>query len=161
MHQTKLPCKCITAESLSHDFFLLPFGVLRRKSNISWCLKTSKYMSQTLLYVFQPLKTSRAPGMLHFNLEKHQWSFDSWFLISQYLIHGSLLVSKTLNTCGIPIVFIYSVRKRWWHLSCSSLASKNNSDTLFDDCLILNTVFYRFLAVLTSKYINQIYVDAI
>ena len=142
-------------------FFLLPFSVFRGKWNISLSWKASKYTSQTILYAFTPLKTLRVHGLLHFNLQKHQSTFDSWFLTSQYLIHSSFSVFKALNTCAVPIVFLYSIWKRWSHLSWSSLASQNNSDTTFDDCFTLNTLFYRFWGLLTSKYIHRIYVDAI
>ena len=139
---------------------LLLFSVFKRKWNISWCLKTSKYTSQTLLYAFQPQKTSHVHGLVHFNVKKHQSSFDSWFLTSQYLIHCWFWVFEALNTCAVPFVLLYSVYKRSSYFSWSSLASKNNSDTLFDDCLTLNTLFYCFWGLLRSQYINRIYVDA-
>ena len=141
--------------------FLLTFRILKHKSNISSCRKISKYTSQTLVYPFQPLKTSRLYGLLHFNLEKHQSLFDSWFSTIQYLIHGLFWVFMDLNTCLVPFVLLYSVHKRWSHLSWSGLASKNNSDTLFHKCLTVNTLFYRFWGLSTSKYINQMSVDAL
>ena len=58
-------------------------------------------------------------------------------------------------------LLLYNVEKRWSHPSWSGLASKNNSDALFDDCLTLNTLFYCFWGLLTSKSNNRIYVDAI
>ena len=141
--------------------FLLSFRVWKGKSNIFFCLKTSKYTSQTLPYAFQPPKILHLHGFLHFNLEKYQSSSHSWFLTSDYLIHGSFWVFKALNRRAVPTVFLYSIRKRWSHLSWSSLASKSNSDSLFNDCFTLNILFYSLWGLLTSKYINKIYIDAI
>ena len=129
---------CLQPESC---FFLLPFRVLKRKSNIFSCLKTSKYTSQTSVYAFQPLRTSRVYGLLHFNLEKHQSFFDSWFLTIEYLIHGSFWVLKALSTSGLPFVFLYTMYKPWADLPWSGLASENN---------LRHTSIYAFLPLKTS-----------
>ena len=124
---------CLQPESC---FFLLPFRVLKRKSNIFSCLKTSKYTSQTSVYAFQPLRISRVYGLLHFNLEKHQSLFDSWFLTIEYLIHGSFWVFKALSTSAVPFVSLCTVHKRWSDLSWSGFASENN---------LRHTLIYVFL----------------
>ena len=136
--------------------FFLPLSISKRKSNISWCLKTSRYTSQNLIYPFQPAKTSHVNGLMHSNVEKHQSSFDSRFLTSQFLIHGWFWVFKPLNKCTVPFLLLWTMYKLWSHISWSGSASKNNSDALFNACFTLNTLFYCFWDLLTSKYINRI-----
>ena len=68
--------------------FSLSFSLQKRKPNLSSCLNTSKYINRTLLYAFQPLKTSRIHGLLHFNLERYHMQCAFWFLTTQYLIYG-------------------------------------------------------------------------
>ena len=65
-------CMFVYNHSQPESCFFLPFSLLKCKSNISSCLKISEYMSQTLLYALQPLKTSPVHSFLNFNLKKHQ-----------------------------------------------------------------------------------------
>ena len=83
------------------------FNLKKRKPNLISCFKTSKYISRTLLYAFQPLKTLRVYSLLPFNWEKHQSYFASWFLTTKYLIYWLFWVFKALKTCAVLFFVVF------------------------------------------------------
>ena len=162
LHQRHLSCCSLTFKDIGQGLpaslqlpttrlmlFFLPFSLEKVTVNFCSNLKSCECMSQTLLYAFWAPKTSGLHGLLHFNLRKDQSLFDSLFGTSQYPIHGWFWHLKALNTCALPFVLLYSASKARSYPSSSSSTSKNNSDTLFDGCLTLSTLFYCFWGILT------------
>ena len=109
-------------------------------------------MSKAILYAFWAPKPSGLQGLLHFKLQKHQSLFDCLFRTSQYPSQGPFWHFKDLNTCAVPCVLLYSVWKLRSCPSSRSLTSKNNSDTLFDGCFLLSTLFSCFWGILISMH---------
>ena len=58
--------------------FFQSCNLQKHKPNLSSCFKTSKYFSRTLLYEFQPLKTSNVHCFLNFKLQEH----DSYLFVA-------------------------------------------------------------------------------
>ena len=140
---------------------MLSFSLQKQQPHVFSTIQTSKYVKQTWIQAFVPLKMWCVNEFLHLKLKKHHSYLLLCFLTTVDYIYYFFQGFSAIITCSVPFLFIYSVQKRHCYLSVRILASKKLTGTFFVVCLSLNTFFVPFSGVLTCKYIKHTYPVAV
>ena len=157
----------------------MSFRLQKYQPQPSWCFKTSKYFSLTLLDAFQLLRKSLVHFLLQFILKNNQSYFSFYFVTSKLISQTQLLSILPLNTSILHFATYKVVLRSFsmWHrlqkhqpqLPWCLKTSKYFGCTLLDafqllkkslvHCLLQfilknNRSFFAF-CFLTSKLISQ------
>ena len=124
-------------------------------------MKTSKYISRTLLHATAPLITPSVHGLKHFKLGKHQPHFASWLLTISLSLTAPFELFKR---------YIHAPYFSCWFAACENVgetclqaihSKQNNSGTFFCSFFLLNTLDLLFCGIFITKYNSHTYFVAV